>query len=560
MKRCPQCRRDYTDETLNYCLDDGAELVDGPSSGNESATVFLHETTPPVEAATQSQIHATAPESISLPTQRHPTKRPAARLLALLLVVALVLLGGFFSYRYFSAPSQIESIAVMPFVNESGNPDVEYLSDGMTETLISSLSSLPNLNVKPRSSVFRYKGKETDSQTVGKELNVQALLNGRVVQRGQDISLFVELIDISLNKVIWSETYNRKQSELVTLQSDIARDVSNRLKSKLSGNDEAKVTKSFTADPEAYQLFLKGNYYREKYNRESYQKAIDFYQQAIEKDPKYALAYVGIGFAYNTAANWYLPSSEAMPKAKAAGVKAIELDDSVADAYRLLGIYEVWWGMDWSACERNIKRAIELGAPEAHGAYAFYLMSIGKVDQAVSEFNIDKNNNPLSLNANTNAAFGYDCAGRFDEAITQARHTIELDPNHWGGYEVLGLAYAGKHQYPAAIEALEKANSLDSNADVKGYLGYVYAISGRNDDAPKLIDELQRPAPGSFISASSLAYIYAGLNDKDKAFEWLNKGLVNDHSGSIANLDPPFQNLRDDPRYKELRKRMNLPE
>ena len=174
--------------------------------------------------------------------------------------------------------------------------------------------------------------------------------------------------------------------------------------------------------------------------------------------------------------------------------------------------------------------------------------------------NIDKNNNPLSLNANTNAAFGYDCAGRFDEAITQARHTIELDPNHWGGYEVLGLAYAGKHQYPAAIEALEKANSLDSNADVKGYLGYVYAISGRNDDAPKLIDELQRPAPGSFISASSLAYIYAGLNDKDKAFEWLNKGLVNDHSGSIANLDPPFQNLRDDPRYKELRKRMNLPE
>src|SRR6185369_12402819 len=189
--------------------------------------------------------------------------------------VVIALVVSAFLNRSKTGTNAITSIAVMPFVNESGNADVEYLSDGMTETLISSLSQLPNLNVKPRSSVFRYKGKETNPQMIGKELDVQAILNGRVVQRGQDLSLFVELIDVALDKVVWSQQYNRKQTDLVTLQADIARDVSNRLTSKLSGADEAKVTKTYTTNPEAYQLYLKGKFYYSKYNRESYQKAIE---------------------------------------------------------------------------------------------------------------------------------------------------------------------------------------------------------------------------------------------------------------------------------------------
>ncbi len=564
MKRCPECRRDYVDDTLLYCLEDGVALIQGSvASPEEPQTAILHGTAGQKEAETRAQIFKTDQTAV-LQSGSTDVPRPITfdkRLVLAPLALAVIVLGGFFGYRYFSSSAKpIDSIAVMPFVNESGNADVEYLSDGMTETLITSLSQLPNLNVKPRSSVFRYKGKDTDPQTIGKELNVQAILNGRVVERGQDISLFVELIDISLDKVIWSETYNRKQSDLVTLQSDVARDVSNRLKTKLSGTDEAKVTRTYTADPEAYDLYLKGNYYKDKYNKESYQKAIDYYQKAIEKDPRYALPYIGIARAYNTAANWYLPASEAEQKGKAATLKALELDDSLADAYELLGIYEVWYGMDWDACERSFKRSIELGSKTAHGGYAFYLLAMGKLDQAVSEFKLDQTLNPLNLNSNTNAAFGYVCAGRYDEAVEQARRTIDLDPNHWGGYETLGLAYAGKRQYGEAIKALEKARSLDNNNDLKGYLGYVYAISGDTAGAQRMLKELTDPTSNAFVSAYDVAYVYAGLNDKDKAFEWLNKGLTNDRSTAIINGDPPLRDLRGDPRYKDLRKRMNLPE
>ncbi|MEO8041065.1 MAG: tetratricopeptide repeat protein [Acidobacteriota bacterium] len=563
MKKCPQCGREY-DLSMGFCLDDGSELLYGPTrtpAPDEPQTAILHSTDAVGDARTRAQLHTTDPTA-GLPSGRTelPKRRFNRRLIAGPLLLAVVILGAFAGYMYFtSSVKQIESIAVMPFVNESGNADAEYLSDGMTETLIGSLSQLPNLNVKPRSSVFRYKGKEADPQSIGKELNVQAILNGRVVQRGQELSLFVELVDVALNRVIWSKQYSRKQSDLVTLQADIARDVSNRLKTTLSGADEAQVTRTYTTDPEAYQLYLKGNYYKNKYNQDGYKRAIEFYEKAIEKDPNYALAYVGMGYAYNTAGNWYLPSSEALPKAKAAGLKAVELDDSLADAYALLGIYEVWYGLDWVACERNFKRAIELGSTTAHDGYGYYLLATKNLDQAVSEFTLSRTLNPLSLNANSNAAFGYICAGRYDEAIEQARRTIELDPNYWAGYETLGLAYERKRQYPEAIAALEKARSLDNNPDIMGYLGYAYAVSGNAAEARKILAELSQPSANLYVSASSIASIYAGLNDKDKAFEWLNKAR---EQGSLAimNVDPPFENLRGDPRFKDLLKRMNLPE
>jgi TolB-like protein len=242
--------------------------------------------------------------------------------------------AGVISYRNRSSGATIQSIAVMPFVNESENADLEYLSDGMTETLISSLSQLPNLGVKPRSSVFRYKGKETNPQTIGKELNVQAILNGRVVQRGQELSLFVELSDISADKVVWSHRYDRQQSDLVTLQSDIARDVSSKLKSKLSGAEVAKVEKIFTANPDAYQLYLKGRYYWNKRTAESLQQAVEFFNQAVDKDPNYALAYSGLAESYVLFPNYSVAMPrDCMPKAKAAALRAIALDDSLAETH-----------------------------------------------------------------------------------------------------------------------------------------------------------------------------------------------------------------------------------
>jgi adenylate cyclase len=575
MKRCPTCNLVETDDALRFCRADGTTLIDypgpigaeagtarfdsAPISGEIETSILPHtSTTPEISRSTGPTTALPAPQKQNITRELIKPKRRGVVFATVGLVVIVIAAAGYF-YWSRNHKTAIESIAVMPFVNESGNADVEYLSDGMTETLISSLSQLPNLNVRPRSSVFRYKGKETDPQTIGKELNAQAILNGKLVQRGQDLSLFVELIDVALDKVVWSQRYDRKQTDIVTLQTDVARDVSNRLKTKLTGEDEAKVTKTYTANPEAYQLYLKGNYYEHKYNQDGYKKAIEYYEQAIEKDPNYALAYVGMGNAYITASGWYLAPNEAMPKAKTAGLKALDHDNSLADAYRLLGIYEIWYGLDWVTCERNLRRAIELGSTTSHDPYAFYLTAMGNIDQAITEFRLSQSLNPLNLDTNASLAFGYIFASRYDEAIEQARKTIELDPSYWRGHELLGLAYERKRQYPEAIAALEKARTLDSNPEIMGYLGYVYAVSGKTTEAKRVLDELKRPAKTSY-SSLYVAYIYAGLNDKDKTFEWLNKAVEERGLLSTIKVDPPFENLRGDPRFKDLSKRLNLPE
>ncbi|HEX3100311.1 MAG TPA: hypothetical protein VHQ01_00890, partial [Pyrinomonadaceae bacterium] len=319
MKRCPECRRDYYDDTLSFCLNDGTELVYGLSP-DEPATAILSE--PPAstggrsvsENPTRPFIHTTAAEpepkgnlGDSTEKQRFSARRTAKPLIIGVVVLAL-LAGGFFGYRYFApfGSKQTESIAVMPFVNESGNADVEYLADGMTETLISSLSNIPNLSVKARSTVFYYKGKETSAKKIGEELKVQAVLFGRVSQRGDDLKLSLELVNTETQDVIWSEQYNRKQADLVTLQADIARDVSAKLKIKLSGADVAKVEKNSTVNPKAYQLYLKGLFQYNRRTGDSLKQAAEFFQQAIENDPNYAQAYSSLARTYTSFSSWSL--------------------------------------------------------------------------------------------------------------------------------------------------------------------------------------------------------------------------------------------------------------
>ena len=510
------------------------------------------------EPVTQTATVRTTSSAEYLVSEIKQNKRGIA--VALLVVsLATVGLGYWFFFLRSASVRPIESIAVMPFVNESGHADAEYLSDGMTETLISSLSQLPNLNVKPRSSVFRYKGKETNPQTIGKELNVQAILNGRVVQRGQDLSLFVELIDVALDKVVWSQQYNRKQTDLVILQSDIARDVSSKLKSKLSGAEEAKVTKVYTTSPEAYQLYLKGNYYYSKYNESSYQKAIEYYQQALAIDPNYALPYHGIAAAYNWADDFYIPPHEAMPKAKAAALKALELDDSLADAHWMLGLIAFWYDYDWRTAESEMKRASELDS--SYSIYPLYLSAMGRHDEAIKAQEMRLRSLPLDLNMSFDLEGIYFYAGRYDQAIEQARKTLELDPNFWGTYQSLSRVYEGKKQYAEAIAALEKARHLDNNTGILGYLGCVYAAAGKKVEAQRVLDELKALSKQRHVSPYSIASIYAGLNDKDRAFEWLNKAYEErSFNMALIKVETVLDNLRPDPRFKELLKRMNLPE
>ena len=573
MKRCPQCNRVETDESLGFCRIDGTALVSeslplpGEAGTARFGTAPTEIETSILPQATDADMRRSTGPTTVLPTPTIPNttqeltkpKRSWVAILLVALVAATVCVGGYF---YFTRKTNepIQSIAVMPFVNESGNPEIEYLSDGMTETLISTLSQLPNLNVKPRSSVFRYKGKETDPRTVAKELNVQAILNGRVVQRGLDISLFVELIDISLDKVVWSETYNRKQSDLVTLQTDIAREVSGKLKTKLSGAEVAKVTKTYTTNPDAYQHYLKGNFYRTKYTEEGCKKGIEYYQKAIAIDPNYALAYHGIAAAYDFANGWYLPPHESEPKAKAAALKALGLDETLAETHYLLGKIVFWYEWDWATAEREWKRAHELDSTYP-APYPLYLVAMGRLEEAVKAQESLQQRLPLDLNMNLDLAGILVFAGRYDQSIEQTRKALELDSNFWWSYQILGLAYERKKQYPEAIAALEKARLVDVNPSNLGYLGYVYAAAGKNTEARRVLEELKELSKTRYVSPFNSACIYAGLNDKDRAFEALERAYQErSHFITLLKSETVFDNLRSDPRFKDLLKRMNLPE
>jgi TolB-like protein/tetratricopeptide (TPR) repeat protein len=575
MKRCPTCNHVEADDTLAFCRTDGVALINvsGSFGGDTEAAKFgsgpmsseIETSLLPHASPTAENNRSTAPTTALPAVQIQGTTRELTkpkRRGVVFTVVGLVIVIAAAGYFYWSRnhKTAIESIAVMPFVNESGNADVEYLSDGMTETLISSLSQLPNLNVKPRSSVFRYKGKETDPKTIGKELNVQAILNGRVVQRGQDLSLFVELIDVALNKVVWSQQYNRKQTDLVTLQTDVARDVSGKLKTKLSGEDVARITKTYTTNPEAYQLYLKGNFYRTKYTEEGSLKGIEYYQKALEIDPNYALAYHGIAAAYDFTNDWYLSPKEAEPKAKAAALKALELDETLAETHFLLGKIVYWYEWDWPAAEREWKRANELD-PTYPAYYPVYLAAIGRFDEAIKAQESVLSRLPLDLNMNMDSAAILLSAGKTERSIEQSRKALELDPNFGWAYQTLGLAYERKKQSVEAIAALEKACSVDNSPWNLGYLGAVYGIAGRDAEAKRVVDQLKELSKHRYVCPYNIAIVYAGLNDKDQAFEWFNRAYEARSIGMTQlKVETVLDNLRSDPRFKNLLKRMNLPQ
>ncbi len=572
MKRCPECRRDYYDDTLLYCLDDGNALLEGPASVHEPATAILSEfRVPPLggsssESPTRAQINTTDQTAIlNAGAAAKPQGKVGGRQrqVAVFAIAVVILVGGFFGYKYFSPAKQIESIAVMPFVNESGNADVEYLSDGMTETLIRSLSQLANLQVKPRSSVFRYKGKETDAKTIGKELNVQAILNGRVIQRGDQLTLNLELIDVQKDVVLWSEQYNRKQTDLVSLQSEIAKDVSAKLKLKLSGADEAKVTKTSTANPEAYQAYLKGRYYWNRRTAENLKKAIEQFKAATDRDPNYALAYAGLADCY-VVLNYFAgtPTSETIPQAKAYAERAIAIDDQLAEPHASLGqVNKQSW--KWMEAEREYLRAIELNpsyATEYHW-YSSLLRTLGRFDEAALMIKRAKDIDPLSSVIGINVSEMYQIQNDQNASIENSLKVIELDPNYADAYDVLGLSYIKQGRNAEAIASLEKAVELSNRGSFTlMYLGYGYGIVGKRTDAIAIVKELEEKYARKEANGRYVAGVYSGLGEKDKAFEWLEKDFQTKGDLTFIRWEIPYESLRDDPRFKDLLKRMGLPE
>jgi TolB-like protein len=583
MKRCPECRRDYYDDTLLYCLDDGNALLEGPASGSgsvdEPATAILHETAAPGEAATRAQIDTTDETAIlrtgaeaepreslgGVTAKQSFAARRSAKPLAALAVAVLVLVGGFFGYRYLNPASggAINSIAVLPFHNKSGDPNSEYLSDGLAESLIYRLSQIPNLKVSPTSSVIRYKGKDTDVAKIAGELGVDAVMTGRLAQIGDNLTISVELVDVRNNKLLWGEQYERKMSELLATQREIAATITQKLQLKLSG-EETGLTKKYTNNNEAYQLYLKGRFAWNKRNAESLKQAVEFYKQAIEKDPGFALAYSGLAETYVVFPSYLAcPPKECMPQAKAAALRARELDDTLAEAHAAYGYYLNNFEFDFTGGEKELRRAIELNPKyaTAHQWLGGILSWQKRFDEAIAEAKIARDLDPLSLISSADAGNTFIFARRYDEALAQLNETLKLDPNFFTAHFHLGRAYLYKGMEQEAIAQFRKAVTPAERRRVMGPLAVTLIRSGQRAEALEILNELKAEAADGNVSAFSVAQVYAALGDKEEALTWMERTIADRwHQSYQFAILPEFDDLRTDPRFKAILKRANLPE
>ncbi|MEP6944780.1 MAG: tetratricopeptide repeat protein [Acidobacteriota bacterium] len=574
MKRCPECRRDYADDTLSFCLEDGTPLVQGSvpvnqAASDEPATAILHITDAVGEAPTRAQIYTTEKTAV-LPSgiADVPQKGFDKRLIAAPILVVIIALGVYLGYRYVSSSGseQINSIAVLPFENRSGNPDSEYLSDGLSDSLIYRLTQLPNLKVSPTSSVVRYKGKQTDIAEIAKELDVDAVMSGKLAQRGDDLTISVELIDARSKKLIWAEQYDRKMADLLATQREIATTITQKLQLKLSGDDAKGITKKYTDNNEAYQCYLKGRYHFAKRSKDDILKGIDYFQQAIRLDPNFALAYARISDSFlSMPAYPYMAPTEAYPQAKAAASRAVETDPTLAEGHTFLGMTLAICDHNWPESEREFKRGIELdpNSASAHFRYGqIYLADIGRIDEAITETKRALELEPLDLNMGANLAWLYLFARQNDKALDQAKKVYEMEPTFPVARWMLGEAYVMNGMYQESLALNEPILQADPTSQYTlRNVGVAYAKLGSRNDAEQSVQRYKDLRKTQYVLSYRFASLYAAMGDRDQAFAELERAF-NEQDWQLQRIkvDPFMDPLRGDPRFKDLLKRMNLPE
>jgi TolB-like protein/Tfp pilus assembly protein PilF len=456
----------------------------------------------------------------------------------------------------------LTSLAVLPFDNGSADPNAEYLSDGITESIINSISQLQGLRVVARNTVFRYKAKGVDPEKVGRELGVCAVLYGRILQLGDRVVIRAELVDVLNGWQIWGEEYQVKFQDILTVQEEISEAISGKLKLQLTREEKERLGKRNTGNAEAFKLYLKGRYYWNKYTHEGLEKALEYFRQAIDIDPVYALAYAGIADSHFRLANQYLAPRLTIPKAKAAAMRALEIDPTLPEAHASLGILKMRYDCDWQGAELELKQAISLNPSyvAAHQWYGAYFQAQRRFDEALHHFSLAQELDPLSTQVTVLWGMCLWAMRLYDEALEKFREAIAMNPHHYPAHLSLALTHAQLKNFPEAIEEFKKAGQLDDSRTIMGYLAHVYAASGKRDEAQRILEEMLMQRKERYCSAYAVALVYAALSEDDLAFEWLAKAHEehDDHLGWGVASDPRLDSLRGDPRFNELLSRVGL--
>jgi TolB-like protein len=487
-------------------------------------------------------------------------------ILALVAILVIFAAVGYWLLRSgASSPGgSIDSVAVLPFVNAGGDQDAEYLSDGITETLINSLSHVSKLRVVPRSTVFHYKGQVNAPEKIGQELHVRAVVTGRVTRRGDSFVVGAELIDVGKDSQLWGDQYSQKLSDILDIQEQISKAIADHLKIELTGAEQQQLAKRGTENAEAYQLYLRGRYFWNKRTPEGVKQGLAYFQQAIEKDPGYALAHAGVADSYAVGNGGYLglPPQEARPRAKAAAMKALELDDSLAEGHTTLADTYLYYEWDSVKADQEFRRAIVANPryPTAHQWYAQCLYSMGRFDEAIAEAKRAQELDPLSSAISGEVADALYFARKYDDAIEQYKKTLQLDPNYGLSRWNLALTYAQKKMYPEAVAEWQQALTVFGDSKQASMLGEAYRVSGFQGFLQSWIDHWPKDSLAG-EHAYDIAGLFVLLGKKDEALSWLQEAFTKREGVMVwLKSDPVFDPLHSDPRFQALLRKMNFPE
>ena len=458
----------------------------------------------------------------------------------------------------------INSLAVLPFENATRDPENEYLSDGIAGSLINILATVPKLRVMAQSTVLRYKGRGIDPQTLGRELNVRAVLTGRIMHSGESLRIGTELVDVATGSQLWGAQFNRKLGDIFAIQDEISEEISGKLRLKLTRADKKRLTKRQTDDAEAYRLYLKGRHHWNRWTEDGFYRAIEYFEQAVEKDPTYALAHTGIADSYVLLGwNSYLPPRDAFPKGKIAAMKALRLDLELGEAHNPLAAVLWLYDWRWPAAQTEFARSLELNPayPTANHWYAEYVMTMGRVEEAIARMTESQELDPLSLIISVAIGWAHYMARRDDDAVEQLRRTVELEPHYPVTYWILGLLLRKMGRYEDAITEGEKGVKLSGASPLmKAALAHTLAAAGNRNQAIAILDELTKLTEQKYVSPYFFAGIHVGLGETDRALEYLEKSYE-DHSHWLIylHIDPSMDALRSNPRFQDLLRRIGLP-